>query len=141
MDRKATATWIGSLKEGSGTLDAPSGAISGLPYSFRKRFEDEPGTNPEELVAAAHAGCYAMALSGSLDKAGFTATQVDAKATVSLETVDGAPTVTKSHLDVVAKVPGISPEQFEEIANETKDGCPISRLLTAEISLSARLES
>lgn len=141
MDRKATATWKGSLKEGSGTLEAPSGAFSGLPYSFRMRFEDEPGTSPEELVAAAHAGCYAMALSANLDKAGFTATQIDATATVSLETVDGAPTVTKSHLEVVAKVPGMSPEQFDEIANETKGGCPISRLLTAEISLSARLDS
>lgn len=141
MERKASATWKGNLKEGIGSLSAPSGAFEGLPYSFRMRFENEPGTNPEELVAAAHAGCYAMALSANLEKAGFVADEIYTNATVTLDTVDGAPTVTKSHLEVEAQVPGMSNEQFDEIARETKDGCPISRLLTAEISLSAKLRS
>ncbi len=141
MDRKATAVWKGTLKEGSGALSAPSGAFTDLAYSFGMRFENDPGTNPEELVAAAHSGCYAMALSGNIDKAGFTASEITATATVTLEMIDGAPTVTKSHLDVNATVPGMSTEQFDEIAAATKDGCPISRLLTADISLSAKLNS
>jgi osmotically inducible protein OsmC len=141
MDRKATAVWKGSLKEGKGSLTAPSGAFIDLPYSFRMRFENEPGTNPEELVAAAHAGCYAMALSGNLENAGFVPNEIYATATVTLDMVDGAPTVTKSHLEVEASVPGIPNEQFDEIAQQTKDGCPVSRLLTAELSVTAKLKS
>lgn len=141
MDRKATAVWKGNLKEGKGALTAPSAAFKDLPYSFRMRFENEPGTNPEELIAAAHAGCYAMALSGNLEKAGFVTQDISVTATVTLDMVDGAPTVTKSHLEVEANVPGISNERFDEIAQQTKDGCPISRLLTAELSLTAKLKS
>lgn len=140
MKRSASAVWNGSLKEGSGSLTAPSGVLKSTPYSFGRRFGDDPGTNPEELVAAAHAGCFAMALSAELGKAGFTPTQLDATAEVSLENVQpGGWTVTTSHLTLTAKIPGIDQARFNEIANGAKAGCPISRLLNAKISLDARL--
>ena len=140
MKRSASAVWNGSLKEGSGTLTAPSGVLKSTPYSFGRRFGDDPGTNPEELIAAAHAGCYAMALSGILDGAGFKADSLEASADVTLENVQpGGWTVTASHLTLNAKIPGIDAAKFDELANKAKAGCPISRLLTAKISLDAKL--
>ncbi len=140
MKRSASAVWNGSLKEGSGTLTAPSGVLKSTPYSFGRRFANDPGTNPEELVAAAHAGCFAMAFSAELGKAGFTPTQLDATAEVSLENVQpGGWTVTTSQLTLTAKIPGIDAAKFTEIANGAKAGCPISRLLTAKITLDAKL--
>ena len=136
--RKAHARWEGTIKDGKGTVDFGNGAFKG-PYSFGSRFADGAGTNPEELLGAAHAGCFAMALSGNLGKRGFTADNIDASAHVTLELKDGKQTVTKIHLDVTAKVPNITPEAFAEAAAETKTGCPISRLLNAEITLDAKL--
>jgi len=139
--RKAGATWQGDLKSGTGTISATSGAFSNTPYSFATRFEDKPGTNPEELIAAAHAACFSMALSADLARAGFRAEKIDTTAEVSLGKVDDKPTVTESHLTTKARVPGIDRATFEKIANDTKVGCPISRLLKTEITLDAMLES
>lgn len=141
MIRKASAVWQGDLKSGTGSLTAPSGAFTDLPYSFATRFEDKPGTNPEELIAAAHAGCFSMALSGELTKAGLKAERIETTAEVSLEFVDGKPTVTRSHLRLKARVPGADKAQFETLATGAKAGCPISRLLKAEVSLDATLEA
>lgn len=140
MKRSASAVWNGSLKEGSGFLTSPSGVLKSTPYSFGRRFGEDPGTNPEELVAAAHAGCFAMALSAELGKAGFTPTQLDATAEVALENVPPAGwTVTTSHITLTAKIPGIDEARFNEIANGAKAGCPISRLLNAKVTLDAKL--
>jgi osmotically inducible protein OsmC len=141
MKRTASARWEGSLKEGRGTMSSGSGAIAKLPYSFRTRFEDQPGTNPEELVGAAHAGCFSMAFSAELGNAGFTPSSVATTATVTFEPVDGKPTVSSIHLDMTAKVPGIDAVKFQQIAEAAKQGCPISRLLKTNITLSAKLES
>jgi len=143
MQSTATAVWTGGLKDGKGALAGATGSFANLPYDFGKRFEGAttPGTTPEELVAAAHAGCYAMALSGALGAAGFAPEKISAKATVTLDRVDGKPTVTKSALVVAAKVPGIDAAKFAEIAGATKTGCPISRLLNAELTLDAKLEA
>jgi osmotically inducible protein OsmC len=128
------------LKDGKGTVSTGSGALQAKPYSFTTRFENEPGTNPEELIAAAHAGCFSMALSGQLGGAGMTADSIDTTATVTMEKVDPAGwTVTKVHLDVTAKIPNGDPAKFETAANNAKAGCPISRLLKAEITMSAKL--
>lgn len=139
MKRIAEAVWNGSGTEGSGTLTTPkSGAFTDLPYSVKLRFENEDGTkgtNPEELIAAAHAGCYAMALSVALEKEGFTADSIETKATLSLEQVDGGWAVTKSALKLEANVPDISDDKFDEIAKGAKAGCPVSKLLNAEITL------
>ena len=140
MIRKASAVWQGDLKSGKGTMTAPSGVMTNAAYSFATRFEEKPGTNPEELIAAAHAGCFSMAFSAELSKAGMTPERVETTAAVTLETVDGKPTVTKSHLTVKAKVPGADQAKFQEIANGAKAGCPISRLLKAEITMEATLE-
>jgi len=139
--RTATAVWHGTLKGGDGNLSTQSGALKKLAYSFNDRFADGVGTNPEELIAAAHAGCYAMALSGGLEKGGFPAESIEAVAHVTLDFVDGKPTVTKSHIVCTAKVPGMSAAAFHEAAVETKGACPISRLLlgSAEITLEAKL--
>ncbi|MBU1921205.1 OsmC family protein [bacterium] len=137
--RKASAVWNGSLKEGKGSLSSASGALKNIPYSFHNRFENEPGTNPEELIAAAHAGCFAMAFSADLGKAGFTPDSIETTAAVTLDFPEGVPTVTKSELTMKAKIPGISQEEFTKIAAGAKAGCPISRLLKAEISLEATL--
>ncbi|MBU0692753.1 OsmC family protein [bacterium] len=137
--RKASAVWNGSLKEGKGSLSSASGALKNTPYSFHNRFENEPGTNPEELIAAAHAGCFAMAFSADLGKAGFTPDSIETTAAVTLDFPEGVPTVTKSELTMKAKIPGISQEEFTKIAAGAKAGCPISRLLKAEISLEATL--
>lgn len=140
MKRTATAVWNGSLKEGNGTLTAPGGALRSTPYSFSSRFESGAGTNPEELIAAAHAGCFAMALSAALGEAGFKPERLEASAEVALENVPSAGwSVTASNLTLKAKVPGIDSDKFTEIANKAKANCPISRLLNAQISLNASL--
>jgi len=141
MIRKASAIWQGDLKTGNGTLSAPSGVLSQAAYTFATRFEDKPGTNPEELIAAAHAGCFSMALSAELGKAGLKPARIETTAAVTLETVDGKPTVTRSHLTVKANVPGAERGKFLEVANGAKAGCPISRLLKAEITMEAMLEA
>jgi len=139
MKRKANAVWKGDLKNGKGTMSVGSGFVKDAPYTFATRFESGFGTNPEELIAAAHAGCFSMAFSGELGKAGFTAENITTVATVTLDFIDGKPTVTESHLAMTAKVPGISTEKFREIAEGAKAGCPISRLLNAKITLDAKL--
>lgn len=140
MQRKASAVWNGTLKEGKGTISTESGVLKGAEYSFRTRFEDGKGTNPEELIAAAHAGCFSMALSAQLTNAKLNPDSIETTADVTLDRVDGAPTVTKIHLTTRAKVPGASKEAFNTAANEAKTNCPISRLLkAAEITLDAQL--
>lgn len=143
MKSTATAVWTGGLKDGKGLLAAGTGSFANLPYDFGKRFEGAatPGTTPEELIAAAHAGCYAMAFSGALGGAGFPPEKISAKATVTLDFVDGKPTVVASALVVAAKVPGIDAAKFAELAESTKGGCPISRLLNAKLSVEAKLEA
>ncbi|HSF45881.1 MAG TPA: OsmC family protein [Chitinophagaceae bacterium] len=135
MRRKATAVWLGTGKDGKGHLSAQSGVFNKTQYSYNSRFEEGPGTNPEELVAAAHAGCFSMKLAFVLNAAGFTADEIETNCTITLE--NG--TVTKSELELKAKVPGITPEKFQECANEAKDNCPISKLLNAEKTLNAQL--
>jgi len=141
MKRKASAEWTGTLKEGKGRISTESGVLADAQYSFGTRFEDGKGTNPEELIAAAHAGCFSMALSGQLTTAGIPPASIATTATVTLEKTEAGFTVTAVHLDVVAKVPGASQEAFDTAAGNAKAGCPISRLLKAEITMSARLES
>jgi lipoyl-dependent peroxiredoxin len=135
MKRSATAAWHGSGKEGSGTLNTHSGVLKDVSYNYKKRFEDEPGTNPEELVAAAHAGCFAMKLSFVLGSKGFTPDRIDTKCSVTLE--NGS--ITQSHLEVKANVPGISAEQFKDAAEEAKNNCPISKSINAAITIDAAL--
>ena len=139
MKRKASAAWSGTLKEGKGTVSSDSGVLSGTPYSFSTRFEDKPGTNPEELVAAAHAACFTMALSGQLGNQGMTADRIETTATLTMEKLDAGWTVTEIHLDVSANVPGRDQSKFDTAANNAKNGCPISRLLNAKITLNAKL--
>lgn len=139
MQRKGSAVWSGDLKSGKGHVSTESGALKDLPYGFNTRFEDTPGTNPEELVGAAHASCYAMAMSLGLGEKDLKADEIKATAKVTLSEVDGGFAVTKVHLDVTAKIPGISEEDFQKVAEATKLGCPISKLLTAEITLDAKL--
>lgn len=138
--RKASAVWEGTLKEGRGAMKLQSQAFEG-PYSFASRFEEGMGTNPEELIAAAHAGCFSMALSAALERAGYPPRRVSTEARVHFGLSAGAPTVSKIELVTEAEVPGISPERFSEIAEEAKKGCPVSRALAGvpEILLEARL--
>ena len=140
MKRQASAVWKGGLKDGKGTVSAHSGALKEIPYSFTTRFEETPGTNPEELIAAAHAGCFSMALSGQLGGANLAPTRLSTTATLTLEKLDTGWTVTTIHLDVRGTVPGATQQVFEEKANAAKTGCPISRLLNAKITMEARLE-
>jgi osmotically inducible protein OsmC len=139
MQREATAVWNGGLKSGKGTVTGASGAFKQLGYSFRTRFENEPGTNPEELIAAAHAGCFSMALSAQLEKNGFTPDEVRTVAKVSLEQKDGGWAITRINLDLNARVANISEDKFRELANAAKSGCPVSKVLNAEITLDAKL--
>src|SRR5262245_29820680 len=139
MKRSASAEWRGGLKEGKGTISTESGVLANTQYSFGTRFENGPGTNPEELIAAAHAGCFSMALSGQLGAAGLTAESIDTTAAVSLEKVEAGWTVTAVHLKLKAKVPGASKEAFDTAAANAKAGCPISRLLNATITLESEL--
>ncbi len=139
MDRSASAVWNGSLKEGKGTISSQSGALKQMQYSFAARFAEGVGTNPEELIAAAHAGCFSMALSAELGKANFTPESIETTAVVTLDLHD-KPTITKIHLTTKAKIPGIDKAKFEEIASGAKAGCPVSRVLAAaEITLDATL--
>ena len=141
MKRHASAVWKGGLTDGKGTVSSASGAFNNVPYNFRMRFEEEPGTNPEELIAAAHASCFSMALSLFLGNAGMTAESIETKATVTLEKVGDAFTVTTSHLDTVVRIPGADADAFHKAAEGAKAGCPISRLLSpaAKITMTARL--
>ncbi len=140
MKRNASAVWHGDLKSGRGTISTESGVLNETQYSFGTRFENGPGTNPEELIGAAHAGCFSMALSAELQKAGFTAESISTNAAVTLENLPQSSwTVTRIHLQTSARVPNISAEKFNEIADGAKAGCPIFRLLKAEISMDAKL--
>ncbi len=141
MKRKATAHWQGGLKDGKGTLSTDSTILSGTQYSFSTRFEDGKGTNPEELIAAAHAGCFTMALSGQLEKANLKADSLDTTATVMMEKLEKGPTVTEIHLEVTAKIAGATEDAFMKAANEAKENCPISRLLDTKITMDAKLEA
>lgn len=141
MERKGSAVWQGDLKQGKGTVSTASGVLSDTQYSFSSRFEEGIGTNPEELVAAAHAGCFSMALSAILGEDNVVPERVATTATVTFKPVDGAPTLTQSHLEVVAKIPGLSEEAFQTAARKAKEGCPISRALNTEITMDAKLES
>lgn len=141
MARKATAVWTGSLKEGKGNLSTESGVLSQSPYSFKTRFENERGTNPEELIAAAHAGCFTMALSAQLGNAGITAERLETTAAVTLEKLADSFSITKIHLDLTARIPGEDKAAFEKAAQAAKEGCPVSKLLKAEITLSTKLET
>jgi len=139
MVRKASAVWKGSLKDGKGTISSDSGVLSNTQYSFSTRFEDGKGTNPEELIAAAHAGCFTMALSAQLGNAGLTPDSLETTASLSLDKLDSGWTVTKIHLDVTARVPGADKAAFDKAAENAKAGCPISKLLKAEITMTAKL--
>ena len=141
MKRKASAVWNGGLKDGNGRISTDSGVLRDTQYSFSTRFENGIGTNPEELIGAAHAGCFSMALSGQLTNAGHPPESIHTNATVTMEKTDAGFTVTSVHLDVRARVPGIDQKGFETAANNAKAGCPISRLLKAEITMDAKLES
>jgi lipoyl-dependent peroxiredoxin len=139
MQRKASAKWTGNLKGGQGRISTASGVLDNAQYSFGTRFENGIGTNPEELIAAAHAGCFAMALSAQLGEAGLTPEEITAEAAVTLEKTDSGWTVTKSHLEVRARIPNASQEAFNTAANNAKQGCPISKLLKAEVTMNAVL--
>ncbi len=140
MQRTATAVWTGTLKEGNGKISTPSGILKDAPYSFLTRFENGKGTNPEELLGAAHAACFAMALSAQLGTMNFTPQSIQTTATLSLEKLDAGWTISKIHLDLHARIPGITPAAFESAAASAKANCPVSRLFKAEISLTAVLE-
>jgi osmotically inducible protein OsmC len=139
MQRKAGAVWKGGLKDGGGTLTAESGVLRATPYSFGTRFESVKGTNPEELIAAAHAGCFSMAFSAELGKVGLTPDTISTEAAVTLEKKEQGFTITKIHLEVTGKVRGADQAKFQEVANTAKKGCPVSRVLNAEITMNARL--
>ncbi len=139
MNRKASAQWKGSLKDGNGTFSVGSGAFSNLPYSFGRRFEEQPGTNPEELIAAAHASCFAMALSAELGKLGITPVSLESTATVTFEKQEAGFTITESHLEVIGKLPTPDAEKWQQATDAAKRGCPISRVLNTKITLDAKL--
>jgi osmotically inducible protein OsmC len=141
MNRKASAVWQGGLKDGRGTVSTESGVLSDAAYSFRTRFENEKGTNPEELVGAAHAGCFSMALSAQLGEAGLKPERIETAAAVTLEKVTDGFAVTAVHLDVSATVPGAEEAKFQAAANKAKEGCPISKLLNAKITMQAQLKA
>lgn len=141
MQRKASAHWSGGLKGGKGTVSTQSGVLNQTQYSFSTRFEDGVGTNPEELIAAAHAGCFSMALSAQLENAGMTAESIDTTANLTLEKTDAGFTITAVHLDVKAKIPGADKAKFDEAAQNAKKGCPVSRVLNANITMDAQLTS
>ncbi|BDT61275.1 MAG: OsmC family protein [Janthinobacterium lividum] len=141
IKRNGSAVWSGGLKDGKGAISTASGVLKDTQYGFNTRFEDGPGTNPEELIGAAHAGCFTMALSGQLGQAGLTAQELRTTATVSMEKVEGGFSITAVHLDLVAKIPGASQEAFDKAANTAKENCPVSKLLNADITMTSRLEN
>ena len=138
--KKASAVWKGGIKDGSGTISTETGVLSDAPYGFKSRFENGKGTNPEELIGAAHAGCFSMALSLMLGNEGLTAEKIETQAEVTLDKVGEGFEITAVHLNVVAKVPGADQAKFETIANKAKEGCPVSKLLKAKITMSAKLQ-
>jgi lipoyl-dependent peroxiredoxin len=140
MQRKASAIWKGGLKDGKGSVSSASGVLSNTPYSFTTRFENTPGTNPEELIAAAHASCFSMALSVQLGTANLTPSSIETSATLTFEKLDSGWTITASHLDVVGHVPGADQATFQKLAENAKSGCPVSKVLKANITMSAKLE-
>jgi len=140
MIKKGSAAWKGSLKEGTGSISTETGVLKNAPYGFKARFEDGPGTNPEELIAAAHAGCFSMALSAFLGKAGHKPERVATQANLTLDQVQGNWTITAIELSTTAKVPGIDRKEFDTIANDAKANCPVSRVLNAKITLTTKLE-
>ena len=140
MIRKAKAVWQGTGRAGSGRISTDSGVLAETPYSFRTRFEGETGTNPEELIAAAHAGCFSMALSGQLGAANLTASSIETTATLTLEKLDSGWAITTVHLDVVGRVPGADNAAFQKAAENAKSGCPVSKVLKANITMTAKLE-
>ncbi len=141
MQRKASAVWRGGLKDGKGTLTSSSGVLKETQYSFSTRFENGIGTNPEELIAAAHAGCFAMAFSAELGNAGIKPESIAATSTVTLDKTAAGWTVTESHLEVLAKIPGADQKKISDVANAAKAGCPISRLLNAKVTMDLKFES
>ncbi|HUI82906.1 MAG TPA: OsmC family protein [Candidatus Binatia bacterium] len=141
MQRKASAHWTGGLKDGRGNVSTQSGVLNKTQYSFSTRFENGAGTNPEELIAAAHAGCFSMALSAQLGNAGMTPESIDTNATLNLDKTDAGFTITAIHLEVKARIPGADPAKFDEAAQNAKKGCPVSRVLNANITMDAQLVS
>lgn len=141
IQRTASAIWSGGLNDGKGHISTQSGVLVNTPYGFNTRFENQPGTNPEELIAAAHAGCFTMALSGQLDVAGMTAESLQTSAAVTLEKIGDSFSITAIHLSLVAKVPGADQTAFDAAVNTAKTNCPVSKLLNAKITLNAKLES
>ncbi|HVK94776.1 MAG TPA: OsmC family protein [Noviherbaspirillum sp.] len=141
MKRTASAIWTGNLKEGKGSISTQSGVLDNTQYGFNTRFENGPGTNPEELIAAAHASCFTMALSAQLAEAGIVAENLMTTAAVTLDKVNGGFSISAVHLDLVAKIPGASQQAFENAANNAKEGCPVSKVLNANITLQTKLES
>jgi osmotically inducible protein OsmC len=141
MQRKASAIWKGGLKDGKGSVSSASTVLNNTPYSFATRFENTPGTNPEELIAAAHAACFSMALSAQLGTANLTPSSIETSSTLTMEKLDAGWTITAVHLDVVGKVPGADNAKFQELAGNAKSGCPVSKVLNAKITMDAKLES
>jgi len=141
INRKGSAVWSGGLKDGKGAVSTQSGVLSEQQYGFNTRFEDGPGTNPEELLGAAHAGCFTMALSGQLGQAGMTAQKLETTATVSLDKVGDGFAITAVHLDLVATIPGADEAAFQEAARKAKEGCPVSKLFNTKITLDAKLQA
>ena len=139
MQRKASAIWEGGLKDGKGKISTASGVLTNTPYSFGTRFENGVGTNPEELIAAAHAGCFSMAFSGQLGNAGITPQSIQTAATITMEKLEAGWTITESHLEVAAKIPGADKAAVETAANNAKSGCPISRLLNAKVTMDLKI--
>ena len=139
MIKHASAVWRGGIKDGGGTISTETGVLREAPYGFKSRFEDGPGTNPEELIGAAHAGCFSMAFSMILGEARFTPDKIETTATVTLEQKDGGFAITTIHLDVTAAIPGIEDGAFQELAGKAKAGCPVSKVLNANITMDARL--
>jgi lipoyl-dependent peroxiredoxin len=140
MQRKASAVWKGGLKDGKGTVSATSGVLSNTPYSFTTRFENAPGTNPEELIAAAHAACFSMALSAQLGAANLTPESINTSATLTMDKLDAGWTITAVQLDVTARVPNADEAKFKTAADNAKSGCPVSKVLNAKITMNAKLE-
>jgi osmotically inducible protein OsmC len=140
MQRKASAVWKGGLKDGTGSISAPGGALNNTQYSFASRFESGAGTNPEELIAAAHAGCFSMALAAQLGGANLTPESISTNVTLTMDKLDSGWTITASHIDVVGKVPGTDAATFQKYAEAAEKGCPVSKVLNAKITMSAKLE-
>jgi osmotically inducible protein OsmC len=141
MDKTASAKWQGGIKDGKGSISTQSGVLKDSPYGFKARFEGGPGTNPEELIAAAHAGCFSMALSLALGEAGMVAENIATQAKVTLDKVEGGFAITAVHLDVVVRIPGADQAAFDKAAQGAKAGCPVSKVLNAKITMDARLEA